>query len=242
MVDWLVVILSAPLASFADSPGNAARRSVTMPTRSALVGLAGAVLGVERIDAAGQAALARALVTAAALHEPGHPLEDFHTFQSLHQAGKGARTRAEALANTRHLETSITRRDYRADALWQAAYRLSDAPGDLTLNALAEAFRRPVFAPYIGRRSCPLAHPFNPVIVSHDDVRDAFAAHADRTPRLNGRKAREFSLEDRIDALGVNRASHHRRRDDPRDRSIRWTFGERDEWRIGPIIRGENRT
>lgn len=242
MVDWLVVILSAPLASFADSPGNAARRSGTMPTRSALIGLAGAALGVERTDAAGQAALARALVTAAALHEPGHPLEDFHTFQSLHQSGKGARSRAEALANTHHLKTSITRRDYRADALWQAAYRLSDAPGRLTLDELAKAFRNPVFAPYIGRRSCALAHPLNPVIVSHDDVRDAFAAHAERTPRLEGRWAREYSLEDRIDAPGVNRASHHLRRDDPRDRSIRWTFGERDEWRVGPITAMENKT
>lgn len=244
MSDWLVVILSAPLASFADSPGNAVRRSGDMPTRSALIGLAGAVLGVERADAAGQAALARALVTAAALHDPGHPLEDFHTFQSLHQAAKGARTRAEALAKAHHLETSITLRNYRSDALWQAAYRLSDAPGTLTLDGLAQAFRRPVFAPYIGRRSCPVAHPFNPVIVRHNDVRDAFADHADRTPtpRYNGRRAHEYSLEDRVDAPGANQASHRLRRDDPRDRAIRWTFGERDEWRLGPVTAGDNRT
>lgn len=242
MAEWLVIVLKAPFASFADSPGNAMRPSSDMPTRSALIGLAGAVLGVERTDGEGQAALAAALVTAAALHEAGEPLADFHTFQSLNQSARGARTRADALARRDHLETAITRRGYRTDGLWQAAYRLSEKPGVLTLPNLAEAFRRPHFAPYVGRRSCPPAHPFNPLILDQEDVRDAFSDHAERTPLVARRRALEFSLEARDDAPGANRVSRHLRRDDPRDRSIRWTFGERDEWRLGWKDNPEERT
>lgn len=242
MAKWLVIVLKAPFASFGDSPGNAARHSTDMPTRSALIGLAGAVLGVERTDDEGQTALATALVTAAALHEPGEPLADFHTFQSLSQSARGARTRAHALEDRDHLVTSITRRGYRTDGLWQAAYRLSVMPGRLTLEELAKAFRRPLFAPYVGRRSCPPAHPFNPLILDREDVRDAFADHAERTPFLVKRMAREFSLEERGDAPGANRASRHLRRDDPRDRSIRWTFGEREEWRLPQEHNPEERT
>ncbi|HHZ10492.1 MAG TPA: CRISPR-associated protein Cas5, partial [Rhizobiales bacterium] len=42
MARWLVIVLRAPLASFADAPGNTIRKTGDMPTRSALLGLAAA--------------------------------------------------------------------------------------------------------------------------------------------------------------------------------------------------------
>lgn len=239
MTPWLVILLEAPFASFADQPGNTTRKTADMPTRSALLGLAGAALGVLREDAAGQAALSDALVTASALIEPGSLLGDFHTVQSVHQSAKGVTTRADALSRTEHVNTSITRRDYRTDALWQAAYRLSATPGDLTLEALASAFRRPVFALCIGRRSCPPCHPLGPMIVAAGDVAGAFARHRESVePARRGAGKRPighprlYSIENRADLPAANRASEHRRRDQPRDRSVRWTFAERSEWRI----------
>ena len=236
MTEWLVVCLRGPFASFAESPGNTTRKSGDMPSRSALIGLAAAALGITREDKQRQAELTEALVTASALIEPGAILTDFHTFQSLHESAKGAATRADALARKDYLETAITRRDYRTDALWQAAYRLSEAPRSITLASLAEAFRRPHFALSIGRRSCPPSHPLNPRICEATDVRDAFAAHAAETGCLHGSVPRLFSLERRSDAAGATAVSQHVRRDDPRDRSIRWTFAERREWRVGPAF------
>lgn len=232
MTAWLVILLRGPFASFADAPGNAARKTGDMPTRSALLGLAGAALGTRRDDAPGQKMLGESLVTASALLEPGSILTDFHTFQSLHQSAKGAATRADALRRKEHVNTSITRRDYRTDAEWQAAYRLSGQGGDLSLEALADAFRRPHFALYVGRRSCPPSHPLNPRIHEVEDVREAFAAHARDTQALDGRPPRIISLEDRRDARGANTFSQHLRRDDPLDRSIRWNFADRVEWRL----------
>uniref|UniRef100_UPI003BA85BEF type I-E CRISPR-associated protein Cas5/CasD n=1 Tax=Stappia sp. TaxID=1870903 RepID=UPI003BA85BEF len=239
MAEWLVIALEAPFASFADQPGNTTRKTGDMPTRSSLIGLAGAALGVRREDASGQAALSAGLVTASALIEPGSLLADFHTYESLHQAAKGVATRAEALRRKEHLNTSITRRDYRTDALWQAAFRLSETPGELTLGVLADAFRKPVFVLSLGRRSCTPSHPLCPEVVSSDDVREAFAAHAraldDARTAMRKRRlgpARLHALEDPADAPGANSVSAHWRRDQPRDRSSRWTFSDRREWRI----------
>lgn len=236
MAAWLVIVLQAPFASFADAPGNAVRKTSDMPTRSALLGLAGAALGITREDQERQQELARTLVTAVALLEPGSILSDFHTFQSLHQAGRGAPTRADALRRKDQVETSITRRDYRTDAIWQGAYRLASEAGATSLEELATAFCRPSYALYVGRRSCPPSHPLNPRIYPVQDVRTAFATHAAETEALAGKVPRIISLEDRYDAPGANALSHHVRRDDPLDRSIRWTFAERAEWRLAPPV------
>lgn len=233
MAQWLVIALRGPFASFSDAPGNTTRKTAAMPTRSALIGLAGAALGIRREDEPGQRALSAGLVTAAAMLRSGAHLQDFHTFQSLHQAAKGARSRAEALTKMAHVETAITRREYRTDGLWQAAYRLSSkAAGTLALDVLAQAFRTPHFALYIGRRSCPPSHPLNPQLFDVDDVRQAFSAHAQATGALSGHSWQEISLEDARDVTGPNTLSDHRRSDDPRDRTIRWTFAERTEWRL----------
>ena len=111
MTEWLMVVLRAPLASFADGPGNTTRKTGDMPTRSALLGLAAAALGIRRDEQARHDALGATLVTAAAQIEPGTLMTDFHTFQSLNQAAKGAATRADALRRKEQIETAITRHD-----------------------------------------------------------------------------------------------------------------------------------
>ncbi|WP_170975796.1 type I-E CRISPR-associated protein Cas5/CasD [Rhizobium sp. FY34] len=236
MQDWLVICLRAPLGSFGENAGNAERDSADLPTRSALIGLAAAALGIEREDVQGQALLARGLVTAAGLYERGNPLADFHTFQTLHQAGKGAATRAEALAKTAHLETSISRRHYRADGLWQGAYRLSGRAEDgLALETLRKAFETPRFVLYLGRKSCPLSHPLVPRIVPAQTVVTAFRTQFEavsRTIAREGTRLQVVSVEEAGDGPASNRLRRHTRHDDPRDRSTRWTFADRPEWRF----------
>ncbi|MGO9420805.1 type I-E CRISPR-associated protein Cas5/CasD [Roseiarcus sp.] len=233
MTGWLVIVLAAPLASFGEDPGNARRGTADRPTRSALIGLAGAALGVERADSAGQKALARAFLTATRTLRPGQPLTDFHTFQSL-PAGKGpAATRAHALAFSGDLETSITRRDYRADGLWQAAYCVT-LDATVSLEALRDALLRPRFMLWAGRKSCPLAHPLAPLLIGSDDIESAFAEHArfvdanDGAALLGGGRS-ALAVDDRLGPLAGNRPARlHRRNDDPGDR-MRWHFSSRAE-------------
>jgi CRISPR system Cascade subunit CasD len=240
MREWLVICLKAPLASFGENAGNAERGSADLPTRSALIGLAAAALGVEREDADGQRRLSHGLVTASALYDRGHPLADFHSFQSLHQSGKGAATRREALKMEAYLETSISRRHYRADGLWQGAYRLADSADPiLTLETLRKAFEEPRFTLYLGRKSCSLSHPLAPRLTMADCVTTAFHAQFKAVARTIARPQTRLSL-----VSVENPPRLHLRNDDPRDRSKRWTFGNRQEWRFDVAADGvqEERT
>jgi len=227
-MNWLVVLIAAPLASFGEEPGNARRGSADRPTRSALIGLAGAALGVERDDREGQRGLAASFLTATRTLSPGAPLADFHTFQSLPESKGPVATRAEALARRADLETSITRRDYRSDGRWQAAF-VEQLGATVSLDALRQAFLRPHFALWAGRKSCPLSHPLAPAIFEADGVETAFAAHARAVHLGANGEAMTIALDARLaPPAGVNNARRLRRLDEPGDRE-RWHFSARHE-------------
>jgi CRISPR system Cascade subunit CasD len=237
-MSWLVVLIAAPLASFSEEPGNARRGSADRPTRSALLGLAGAALGVERADKAGQEALGSSFLTATRTLSAGTPLSDFHTFQSLPSAKGAVATRADALARRTDLETSITRRDYRADGQWQAAYTIREG-APLSLEDLRVAFLRPRFALWAGRKSCPLAHPLAPLLVAANEVETAFAAHG-RHVGLVWQSPTTVAVDSRVALLmRTNAARQQRRMDEPGDR-MRWQFSARYEvvFRMAPKEKG----
>jgi CRISPR system Cascade subunit CasD len=226
-MNWLVVLIAAPLASFGEEPGNARRGSADRPTRSALLGLAGAALGVERADFEGQRALGLSFLTATRTLSPGSPLTDFHTFQSLPENEGRVATRADALGRRDDLETSITRRDYRSDGRWQAAYVAREG-GGVSLEDLRAAFLKPRFALWAGRKSCPLAHPLAPGILEADNVENAFRSHAEIVARENIGPTL-VAVDSRLASRSRTNASRrHRRIDEPGDR-VRWHFSARDE-------------
>lgn len=232
MSAWLVILIAAPLASFGEEPGNARRGSADRPTRSALLGLAGAALGVTRADEAGQAALAGAFLTATRTIRAGTPLTDFHTFQSLPASAGPVATRAEALARRGDLATSITQRDYRGDGLWQAAF-WPRPEGAISLKALQDAFERPRFVLFAGRKSCALSHPLAPLIVEAERAEDAFYAHARVVEASAGATLfatadNILAVDDRLPTTGGNRQRLYRRNDEPGDR-LRWQFARRAE-------------
>jgi CRISPR system Cascade subunit CasD len=231
--DWLVILVAAPLASFGEEPGNVWRGSADRPTRSALLGLAGAALGIDRADIDGQSALQGSFLMATRTLRPGLPLADFHTFQSLPETKTAPATRKLALARGSEVVTSVTRRDYRSDGLWQVAYA-AQAHASVSLQTLRAAFLQPRFALWAGRKSCPLAHPLMPLIISSTDVDSAFLDHARQIDDRTGTQrlaaiGGTIAIDDRIpasDAGGPVRL--HRRNDDPGDRRY-WHFSRRVE-------------
>ncbi len=224
MTEWLVLRLEAPLASFGEEAGNVARGTAGRPTKSAILGLLGAALGLDREDDAGQAALAAGYRIATRTRKPGTLLRDYHTIQSLPRAKGQVSTRAAALRHRLDLHTSITRRDYRADVAYDIAV-CAEPGARWALSELAEALRRPRFVLWLGRKSCPPAAPLCPEIVEATDARAAFAA-LDRDPVAHA----VLAAETRADLGGGNRpVRRHRRRDHPLDRRV-WHFAERDEF------------
>ncbi len=231
MTEWLIVTLAAPMASFGEEAGNVRRGTADRPTRSALLGLAGAALGIDRADATGQRALAASFRVATRTLRTGALVTDFHTYQSLPSAKGRPHTRGEALSHPLHLATSITQREYRTDVRYQAAYRAVSG-GRYSLQNLKAGFNKPAYTLYLGRKSCPLSHPLAPEIIEVEAVIDAFKRHSNEPNGL-------IAVEDRADLGPIDAPLRLRlRMDEPGDRTS-WQFEQRREYEYVPSDREE---
>lgn len=165
MAEFLRFTLAAPMGSFGDLAGHERRGSGHWPGRSAILGLIGAAFGTRRDDTAGQSGLNQWQLAVGTLSD-GVVLRDYHTVQTVPSTVKRPNSRPEALAEAKRrgtLNTVLTSRDYLTDC----AFRVVAWGGDLT--ALAQALREPVFTPYLGRKSCPLAAPMDPSVIDAPD-------------------------------------------------------------------------
>lgn len=249
MPRYLTFALVAPMASFGSLAVGERRSGWDRPARSAVLGLVGACLGLEREDAAAQAALADDYALALLCHAPGQLLADYHTAQvPSAQRGRRYATRAEELAQPT-LNTVLSRRDYRIGAWHLGALWPRGAVSRWSLEALAEAMRAPVFVPYLGRKSCPLGLPLGPELVEADDApaallrrqeggpeADLASGHRTLRDAMAGPAQLSITL-DAADAGGIDADRYERlrvemRRDQPRSRR-QWQFDLREELVLG---------
>lgn len=159
---FLTFALVAPMASFGAPAVGERRESWSRPGRSAILGLVGACLGLEREDDAAQAALATDYGLALLCVSAGTPFADYHTAQ-VPSASRNTRhaTRAAELA-VPGLNTILSRRDYRTGT-WHLAALWARSPAPRwPLAEIATAMQGPAFTPYLGRKSCPLGLPLAP--------------------------------------------------------------------------------
>ena len=171
MPSFLLVTLAAPLASFGELAGHERRGSLERPGHAALTGLLGAALGIRRHDHENQQALATTIETGVRVDNPGLPLQDFHPAQYVPTARiRHPQTRAKALAALGPRDNAeLTRRDYRQDVLFHAAYApLPDCPW--TQEQMKDALKRPRFTLYLGRKSCPFSLPLAPRIIEAENM------------------------------------------------------------------------
>lgn len=223
MPEYLAFDLAAPMGAFGSYAGHERRGSQSMPSRSALLGLLGAALGIERSDRDGQAALRRYRVAVRLLAQ-GAPLRDYHTVQTVHERvsrPNGRRAAIEAIG--RDINTSVTVRDYRADVAFIVAVWGDDAPWPLA--QLRDALLRPVFVLYLGRKSCPLAAPLGPRIVSGPDP--VAVLRGAPVPEWLGRGVPGGIASDPFPGGFPDRIEQAPA--EPLDRGL-WHFGEREVW------------
>ncbi len=239
MAQFLTFALVAPLASFGAIAVGERRPTWDRPARSAILGLLGACLGLEREDDAAQTALAADYGLALLCYAPGRLLADYHTAQVPPTRGKRHfATRAEELAAP-DLATILSRRDYRTGT-WHLAALWARGPAPRwTLEDIAAAMEAPGFVPYLGRKACPLGLPLAPAL---DDAPGPGAALARRhragpsvAPEagfrhLADKAGEEFIARDRWDGdadLSLLQRQETRR-DQPRSRRL-WQFDLRTE-------------
>ena len=233
------------MASFGGYAGHERRGSGVVPLRSAVLGLVGAALGVDRSDMEGQEAL-RAYGVAVQSLRDSRPLRDYHTVETVPTA-KARRpvTRRDALARAgRGVNTIITKRDYRSDVLIGIALW---GDGRWTLDEVAAGFERPHFPLYLGRKSCPLASPVNAKKVTKDGPVQALAcievpSWLDPNHRVGsaGMKNPIYSdpVADVADPVAIELVPG-----EPLNRQT-WTFGDSAVWLLsdqqGSQMEGEN--
>ncbi|BCL75808.1 type I-E CRISPR-associated protein Cas5/CasD [Jeongeupia sp. HS-3] len=239
MSDYLVFRLYGPMASWGEIAVGESRHSAAQPSRSALIGLLAAALGIRRDDDAAQAALATAYRFGVKLAATGMPLRDYHTVQAPGRQKKVTyRTRRQELADPAKLRAPLlSAREYRVDSLAIIAVEaLPDAPHGLA--ELAGALDRPHFPLYLGRKSCPLAAPLAATVVASPDLKAALdgvdaalllpgieGARASR--RLKIDRAARYFWDQGMEA-GMPVTMTQVRHDQPISRR-RWQFAPRNE-------------
>jgi len=172
---YLVFRLYGPLAAWGEIATGESRHSAVYPSKSALLGLLAAALGIRRDEDDRQVALANGYQFAVKVLRSGSYLRDYHTTQVPDSVGKVIyRTRREELIRGKaRLGTIISKREYRCDAMALVAVRANDeAPFDL--DTISKKLRKPEFHLYLGRKSCPLAAPLDPVVGDWNSFGQAF--------------------------------------------------------------------
>lgn len=134
----LLLRLAAPLQSWGSDSKFETRKTEREPTKSGVIGMLAAALGLRRDDTAGLARLNK-LRYAVRIDQEGSLLVDFHTANREEDRRKGK-------------APYVTYRHYLQDAVFVAALESEDTE---LLQEIETALHYPVYPLYLGRRSCP---------------------------------------------------------------------------------------
>lgn len=160
MPHFLILRLDGPMQAWGTHTYEDFRPSNLFPTRSGLLGLLGACMGIDRRDHAGLEQLAASVEftvradqsvlrpnAGKSMPKAAVKLPDFHTVLA-----------ARKVDGSPNKYPVVSRREYLFDAAFTVVIGVKPA-APVTLEAIAEALRRPCYTPVLGRRSCPITRP-----------------------------------------------------------------------------------
>lgn len=160
MPRYLILRLDGPMQAWGTHTFEDFRPSNLFPTRSGLLGLLGACLGIDRRDHTGLEQLAASVEftvradQAVLRPDAGKPMQkaavklpDFHTVLA-----------ARKVDGSPNKNPVVSRREYLFDAAFTVAIGAKPA-APIKLEAIIEALHCPCFTPVLGRRSCPITRP-----------------------------------------------------------------------------------
>jgi len=177
----LLLRLCAPLQSWGVQSRFTVRDTGLEPSKSGVIGLLCAALGVDRADDAALQPLA-ALRMGVRVDREGTLKMDYHTAQNVLKAGGGLK------------DTEVSRRYYLADACFLAGLEGEDLA---LLQRLHEALENPVWPLFLGRKAfVPAEPPYLPDgLRLNTDLETALKTYPPLTSRLSSQQAR-LALED----------------------------------------------
>jgi len=146
--EYLIIKLQGPMQAWGKETFEGLRPAELFPGRSALLGLLGACLGIDRTDKEAQQALAGSVAFAVRVDQQGIKMTDYHTVKDARVAYQGLKSH----------DTIQTWREYWQDAIFTVAIG-SLVQAEVTLSEIKLALKKPIYTPFLGRRSCPLTRP-----------------------------------------------------------------------------------
>ena len=153
--------LAGPLAAYGESSRWDNRDTTDMPTKSAVIGLLGCCIGIER-GSARLSELSKRLHMAVRRERTGRVMTDYHT---VHGMG-GKILTAERKPRC---DTIVTCKQYLQDAAFQVFLYGDEA----LLEYCARAMKNPHWVISLGRRSCPPSIPVIPQLFEADSIEAA---------------------------------------------------------------------
>lgn len=235
MKRYLTFQIYGPMQSWGAVAVGEVRPSFPRPSRSGVLGLLAGALGIRRNEDERHAELERAYAMAVRPATSGARMSDYHTIQcGKRLARRTYRTRADEVGGlipkSEDLGTLLSTREYLTDSAFAVCVWPREGTPPHSLEDLADALRRPVFTPCLGRKSCPPALPFNPVVEAYPGPLEALAAYEvdpGVLDALGATPAAEAYTSEKLSGWQEQTEV----RDAPLNRT-RWQFGLRPEYRV----------
>jgi len=263
MNDYLIFRLYGAMASWGDIAVGSIRPSYRQPSKSAIIGLLAAAMGIRRNEEERQQELFK-LLFSVRVDAFGEPMEDYHTIQApseqaiKNDRGKDSWTRLDEVEaihwrvkqskNNKEAGAIQSHRSYYCDALYTIALcENSDDPINWnavdckinSLNDLTDFLEKPKFSLYLGRKSCPLGLPLQEQIQPASSCQEAIGKAAfdfqeELSPLLKSQNTLAWYSEEPL----PNSQMKMTRRDQPVNK-ISWQFTDRDEYYASELRSGD---
>ena len=235
-MQYLLLSLYGPLSSFGGIAIGIRRGSWPIPSKSAVLGMVAAAMGIERTREEEHLVIQESLSFAVRTDAPGRMLMDYHTVQvPPRRRNTSFATRKEELAYA-DLDATISQREWLCDGFFTVAlWNTGEAAERYGVAAIARAFESPAFVVFLGRKSAPPALPFRPEIREAGTLQEAFSARTHTNIEqgvLDGilpRGGFEATVAVDGDVGDVEGAVRIERRRDTIVSRARWQFADRDE-------------
>lgn len=184
-MNYLLFRLYGAMASWGKIAVGETRHTETHPSKSALVGLLSAAVGITRDQENELMALAQGYQFAIWQPCTGDVLTDYHTTQVPDSVGKYTyrNRREEIVMGKDRLGTILSSREYMTDNVNIIAIKIreqgnKDKEPPYSLEQLQKCLQKPKFHLYLGRKSCPISVPLHAQLMTNlDSFMQAFEAY-----------------------------------------------------------------
>lgn len=172
MMDFLVFRLYGTMSGFGKSGALNSRPVWSYPSKSAMLGVLGAALGVKREDS-DRRGLEQSLGYGVLVENRGNSFFDYQTTRTPGVCNRPMFSRRDELQNGGDIDLIETQREYRINSLTRVAFWVRVDNPVYSLESLKSALDAPKFFLYLGRKDCPLSLPLESQIVRSSSLYSA---------------------------------------------------------------------